>query len=84
MCEPIDTVKLEGCPKTTCRACVTLTFNLPKGKFQMAFYTHLEEQLCQIIIKYIQNCRSYCPDKNMTFKCDLDLWPNCLEWHIHT
>ena len=38
-------------------------------------YTHDGEQLCQIISKSIQNCRSYSPDKNLTFKCDLDLGP---------
>ena len=31
------------------------------------------EQLCQIILKCINNCRSFLLDKNLTFKCDLDL-----------
>ena len=37
--------------------------------------THYGEQLCQNILKSIQNCRSYGQDKNFTFKCDLDLGP---------
>ena len=41
------------------------------------------EQLCQIILKSMQKCRSNGPDKlnlgpfyHLTFKCDLDLQPN--------
>ena len=37
--------------------------------------THDVEQLCKCILKSIQNCMSYGPDKNLTFKCDLDLGP---------
>ena len=42
--------------------------------------THQEEQLCQIILKSMHQCRSYGADKfnllpfyHLTFKCDLDL-----------
>ena len=38
-------------------------------------YTHYGEQLCQITLKSIPNCRSYGPDINLTFKCDLGLGP---------
>ena len=31
--------------------------------------------MCEIILKPIQNCRSYGTDKNLTFTCDLDLGP---------
>ena len=29
--------------------------------------------MCKVILKSIQNCRSYEPDKNLTFRCDLTL-----------
>ena len=41
---------------------VTLTFNLPKQKFQIALLL-LKEHLCKIILKSINKCRSYCIDK---------------------
>ena len=37
--------------------------------------THDGEKLCTFILKSIQNCRSYGRDKNLTFKCDLNLGP---------
>ena len=45
--------------------------------------THDGEQLCKFILKFIQICKSYGPDKNLTFKCDLDL-DECFKWHICT
>ena len=37
--------------------------------------THDGEKVCKYILKTIQNCRSYGQDKNLTFKCDLDIGP---------
>ena len=31
------------------------------------------EQLCKFILKSIQSCRTYGPDKSLTLKCDLDI-----------
>ena len=37
---------------------VTLTLDLPERMFQKV-HLHMREQLCQIILKSIHNCRSY-------------------------
>ena len=42
---------------------VTLTLSLPVGMFLNGTCTRDGEQLCQIILKSIHNCRSYGPDK---------------------
>ena len=42
---------------------VTLTLNLPKKIFQMAFLLLEEQQLCTIILKSMHKCTSYGPDK---------------------
>ena len=41
--------------------------------FQMAHVLVMENNCDKSILKSIQNCRNYGPDKNMTFKRDLDL-----------
>ena len=69
--------KQDGCPWTTCRACVTLIFDLGPTCTNVSngTSTHDGEQLYKFILKSIQNCRSYGPDKNLTFKFDLNLGP---------
>ena len=69
--------KLDDCPGTTCRAHVSLTFDLGPTWTNVSngTSTHDGEQLCKFILKSIQNYRSYGPGKNLTFKCDLDLGP---------
>ena len=53
----------DGCPGTTCRAGVTLTFDLELGptgtNISNCTSTHYGERLCKFILKSIQNCRSY-------------------------
>ena len=70
---------LDGCPGTTCRGCVTLTFDLNLGPTWTNVFngtsTHDGEQLCICVLKSIRNCRSHGPDKNLTFKCNFDLGP---------
>ena len=44
-------------------------------KLSNGISTHAVEQMCKFILKSIQNCRSYSPDKNLIFKRDLDLGP---------
>ena len=70
-----------GCPRTTCQACVTLTFDLDPTWTNVSngTSTHDGEQLGKFLLKSIQNCMSYGLDKNLTFKCDFDLgliWRN--------
>ena len=55
-------LKLEGCPGTTHWARMTLTFDLPEWNLQNGTSTYDGEQLCQIILKSIHNCRSYSLD----------------------
>ena len=56
---------------------VMLTFDLrPIGtNVSNDTSTHDGEQLCKFILKSIQHCISYGRDKNLTFKCDLNLEP---------
>ena len=56
--------ELDGC-RTTCPACITLTFDLPElVNVSNATSTHRGEQLCQIILKDIDlhKYRSSGPD----------------------
>ena len=43
--KPCSYTEIEGCPRTTCQAHVTLTSDLPKGMFQMA-HLHVVENTC--------------------------------------
>ena len=52
--------KLDGCRRKTCRATVTLPLNYPKEYLKSV---RDKEQLSQIILKSIHNCRSYGLDK---------------------
>ena len=67
------------CPGKTCPARVTWTFDLDLGHARAnvsnGMSTHDGEQVCKFILKSIQNCRRYGPDKSFTFKCDLDPRP---------
>ena len=72
---------LDSCPGKTCQACVTLTFDLwpTWTNISNSSCAHDGEPLCKFLLKSIQNCTSYGPDKNLTSKCDLDLgntWTN--------
>ena len=67
------TFELEGCPGITCQA--RMTFDLPQSKPSNGTSTHNGEQLCKFILKSIQNCTCYDPDRNLTFKSDPDLEP---------
>ena len=41
-------VKLEGCPGSTCRACMTLTFDLPKLNLQMGHLPMMENNCVKL------------------------------------
>ena len=59
---------------------VPLTFYLLEQMFQMGTATCHEEQLCQIILEFMHECRRYSSDKlnllpfyHLTVKCDINL-----------
>ena len=58
---------------------MTLTFDFDLGptwkNVSSGTSTHDGKQICKLMLKSIQKFRSYGPDKNLTFKCDLDLGP---------
>ena len=56
---------VQGQPETTCQALVTLTFDLLNETFRW-FFTYQEEQMCLVVLKFINNHGSSGPDKSQT------------------
>ena len=71
-------IQLDGCPGTTCRACVTLSFDLDFGPTWTNLWngtsTHDGKQLCKLILKSIQIVGVMVQTKNVTLTLGLPEW----------